>query len=98
MRQRLTPFRYFADRQIFCAGRVEEPDLVRVCKATGGSVQTSVNNMTPEIIGKCDLMEEVLRFCFAPGGRRPSGSRSGTAVGRMAYRCTYAAPTPRHTA
>ena len=97
MRQRFTPFRYFADRQIFCAGRVEEPDLVRVCKATGGAVQTSVNNLTPEIVGKCDLMEEV-RFLLRPRGLPASGSRSGAAVGRTAYRCTYAAPTPRHTA
>lgn len=26
---------YFADRNIFCAGRVAEGDLKRVCKATG---------------------------------------------------------------
>ena len=32
---------------------------MRVCKATGGAVQTSVNNLTPEIVGSCDLMEEV---------------------------------------
>lgn len=97
VRRRFTSFRYFADRQIFCAGRVEEPDLVRVCKATGGAVQTSVNNLTPEIVGKCDLMEEV-RFSLRPRGPPASGSRSGTAVVARAYRCKYAAATPRHTA
>lgn len=34
---------YFADRDIFCAGRVTEEDLQRVAAATGGTVQTSVN-------------------------------------------------------
>ncbi|KAF8376801.1 hypothetical protein HHK36_031526 [Tetracentron sinense] len=31
---------YFADRDIFCAGRVTEEDLQRVSAATGGTVQT----------------------------------------------------------
>ena len=39
---------YFADRDIFCAGRVAEQDLNRVAAATGGTVQTSVNNIIPE--------------------------------------------------
>ena len=30
---------YFADRGLFCAGRVEEPDMKRVAKATGASMQ-----------------------------------------------------------
>ena len=36
---------YFADRGIFCAGRVTEEDLNRVAKATGARVQTTVNNL-----------------------------------------------------
>ena len=40
---------YFADRDVFCAGRVPEEDLQRVASATGGSVQTSVNNIVPEV-------------------------------------------------
>lgn len=40
---------YFADRDIFCAGRVAEEDLKRVAAATGGTVQTSVNNIIDEV-------------------------------------------------
>lgn len=42
---------YFADRDIFCAGRVTEEDLQRVAAATGGTVQTSVNNIIDEVSG-----------------------------------------------
>ena len=41
---------YFADRDIFCAGRVAEEDLQRVAAATGGTVQTSVNNVIEEVL------------------------------------------------
>lgn len=34
---------YFADRGLFCAGRVTDEDLKRVCKATGASVQVFFN-------------------------------------------------------
>lgn len=43
---------YFADRDIFCAGRVAEEDLNRVAAAAGGTVQTSVNNIITEASGK----------------------------------------------
>merc|ERR1739846_206144 len=36
---------YFADRQIFCAGRVVDEDLNRVAKATGGKIQTSLEDL-----------------------------------------------------
>mmetsp|Transcript_7146 Transcript_7146/g.15495 ORF Transcript_7146/g.15495 Transcript_7146/m.15495 type:complete len:358 (-) Transcript_7146:462-1535(-) len=49
---------YFADRQMFCAGRVETGDLNRVAKATGAVVQTSVNNFIPDILGTCGQFEE----------------------------------------
>lgn len=42
-------YQYFADRDIFCAGRVSEEDLQRVAAATGGTVQTSVNNVIDEV-------------------------------------------------
>lgn len=42
-------FQYFADRDVFCAGRVTEDDLQRVAAATGGTVQTSVNNIIDEV-------------------------------------------------
>jgi chaperonin GroEL (HSP60 family) len=38
---------YFADRGIFCAGRVTEEDMQRVAKATGARTQTTVNKLDP---------------------------------------------------
>lgn len=49
---------YFADRGLFCAGRVETGDLRRVSKATGGTVQTSTNDMYEGVLGTCGLFEE----------------------------------------
>merc|ERR1719223_480804 len=49
---------YFADRGLFCAGRVEVGDLKRVSKATGGTVQTSTNDMFEGVLGTCGLFEE----------------------------------------
>jgi len=49
---------YFADRGIFCAGRVVDDDLKRVCKATGASVQTTVNDLIPGVLGTCEVFEE----------------------------------------
>merc|ERR1719159_2222847 len=46
---------YFADRDIFCAGRVDPDDIKRVHKATGAQVQSTVNNLIPEILGGCEL-------------------------------------------
>merc|ERR1712228_761157 len=36
---------YFADRDIFCAGRVVSEDLSRTMKACGGSIQTTVHDL-----------------------------------------------------
>lgn len=49
---------YFADRDLFCAGRVPDGDLKRVCSATGAVVQTSVNGIEDEVLGKCGRFEE----------------------------------------
>lgn len=49
---------YFADRNLFCAGRVPGEDLARVSKATGGAIQTSVHNLNEEILGACGVFEE----------------------------------------
>ncbi len=49
---------YFADRNIFCAGRVPEDDLKRVAKATGGVIQSTVHGLTPEVLGACGEFEE----------------------------------------
>lgn len=50
---------YFADRDIFCAGRVPQDDLSRVCEAVGGSVQSSVQGLAKNILGECSSFEEV---------------------------------------
>lgn len=49
---------YFADRGLFCAGRVTDGDLKRVAKATGGSVQTSTHGITKDMLGTCGVFEE----------------------------------------
>ncbi|KAI9352653.1 chaperonin Cpn60/TCP-1 family [Obelidium mucronatum] len=49
---------YFADRDIFCAGRVANDDLNRVVKAVGGSVQSSVNDISAQHLGTCNFFEE----------------------------------------
>lgn len=49
---------YFADRGLFCAGRVMDDDLKRVAKATAGSVQTSTNGLSNTVLGTCGLFEE----------------------------------------
>lgn len=49
---------YFADRKIFCAGRVPQEDLLRVGKATGAVIQTSLNDLSESILGTCETFEE----------------------------------------
>nr|BAH22748.1 eta subunit of chaperonin containing t-complex polypeptide 1 [Babesia vogeli] len=50
---------FFADRNIFSAGRVELPDMIRTSKATGASIQTTVNGIGAEVLGTCGTFEEV---------------------------------------
>lgn len=50
---------YFADRNIFCAGRVPADDLGRVCKATGAVMQTTVNGLEDGVLGVCGKFEEI---------------------------------------
>jgi T-complex protein 1 subunit eta len=49
---------WFADRNIFCAGRVPQGDLRRVIEATGGSVQSTTSDILPEHLGTCESFEE----------------------------------------
>merc|ERR1712050_809170 len=49
---------YFADRNIFCAGRVESEDLERTRRAVGGEVQTTVQGISPNVLGTCGEFEE----------------------------------------
>ena len=50
---------YFADRGLFCAGRVEKADMQRLEKATGGKIQSTVSDLKPEVLGTCGEFEEV---------------------------------------
>ncbi|KAL8570398.1 T-complex protein 1 subunit eta [Nucella lapillus] len=50
---------YFADRDMFCAGRVPEEDLRRTMKACGGSIQTTAQSLTPDVLGSCEIFDEV---------------------------------------
>lgn len=47
---------YISD--IFCAGRVPDDDLQRTRLACGGAIQSSVNNLTEDMLGSCELFEE----------------------------------------
>lgn len=49
---------YFADRDIFCAGRVAGDDLKRVVQAVGGSIQSTVTDIEPRHLGECGKFEE----------------------------------------
>jgi T-complex protein 1 subunit eta len=49
---------WFADRGVFCAGRVPDDDMKRIAKATGAQIQTTVNNVTPDVLGTCGKFEE----------------------------------------
>ena len=48
---------WFADRGIFCAGRVPNEDINRVSKSTGAVLQTTVNNIKPDVLGTCGKFE-----------------------------------------
>lgn len=49
---------YFADRDMFCAGRVPEEDLRRTLKACGGNILTTVHDIKDSDLGKCEMFEE----------------------------------------
>lgn len=49
---------YFADRDMFCAGRVLEEDLKRTMKACGGAIQSSVENINKSVLGTCEVFQE----------------------------------------
>ncbi|KAG5673842.1 hypothetical protein PVAND_003854 [Polypedilum vanderplanki] len=49
---------YFADRDMFCAGRVVEEDMKRTMKACGGAILTTVADLNDSVMGKCDYFEE----------------------------------------
>ncbi|KAK3817059.1 MAG: chaperonin-containing T-complex eta subunit Cct7 [Linnemannia elongata] len=49
---------YFADRDIFCAGRVPAGDLNRVVQAVGGSIQSTCTDIEEKHLGVCETFEE----------------------------------------
>lgn len=49
---------YFADRDMFCAGRVVEDDLKRTMQACGGSIVTTVTGLSDDVLGTCEVFEE----------------------------------------
>jgi len=49
---------YFADRDIFCAGRVQEIDLKRTMKGCGGAIMTTAHDLNDGVLGTCELFEE----------------------------------------
>ena len=49
---------YFADRGMFCAGRVPDDDLRRVCMATGCAVQSTTSDLNADVLGSCANFEE----------------------------------------
>ena len=49
---------WFADRDIFCAGRVPAADLRRVVQAVGGSIQSTTSDIGREHLGTCGTYEE----------------------------------------
>uniref|UniRef100_A0A286XKQ4 T-complex protein 1 subunit eta n=1 Tax=Cavia porcellus TaxID=10141 RepID=A0A286XKQ4_CAVPO len=62
---------YFANRNMFCAGRVPEGHLNRTMMACGGSIQTSVNALSADVLSRCQLFEETQiggeRYSFFTG-------------------------------
>ena len=50
--------RYFADRDIFCAGRVASDDMDRVCQATGAATQSTCTDIQDRHLGTCGAFEE----------------------------------------
>merc|ERR1719502_2281347 len=49
---------YFADRGLFCAGRVDRGDMERTSRATGAQVQTTVTPMDASVLGTCGRFVE----------------------------------------
>lgn len=50
---------YFADRGVFCAGRIADEDIKRIEKATGAKIQSTVYNIDKSVLGTCGQFEEV---------------------------------------
>ena len=49
---------YFAEKGIFCAGRVPQEDITRVSKATGAMLLQTCNDIPEKALGTCGTFEE----------------------------------------
>ena len=49
---------FFADHDVFCAGRVPEDDIKRTAKATGGNMLSTTTGIRPQDLGTCAVFEE----------------------------------------
>lgn len=49
---------FFADHDVFCAGRVPEADINRTAKATGGVILSTTSNIEASNLGTCQVFEE----------------------------------------
>ncbi|KAI1643036.1 T-complex protein 1 subunit eta [Daldinia loculata] len=49
---------YFADRDIFCAGRVASEDMERVVQATGATIQSTCSDIQSHHLGTCGSFDE----------------------------------------
>uniref|UniRef100_A0A914VTJ1 T-complex protein 1 subunit eta n=1 Tax=Plectus sambesii TaxID=2011161 RepID=A0A914VTJ1_9BILA len=49
---------WFADRDMFCAGRVTDDDLQRTMESCGGSILTTVSQISDEALARCDNFHE----------------------------------------
>jgi T-complex protein 1 subunit eta len=50
---------YFADRDLFCAGRVADEDLKRTMKACGGAIMSTAHDLNETNLGHCDNFKEI---------------------------------------
>lgn len=69
---------FFADRDIFCAGRIPMDDLRRVIQAVGGSIQSTTSDIKESHLGTCESFEErqigAERYNFFQGGLKSKTS------------------------
>ena len=69
---------WFADRDMFCAGRIPDEDLQRIMASCGGSVLTTVSKISPSVLGNCEEFKETQvgneRFNFFVGGKKANAS------------------------
>ncbi|MES1905547.1 MAG: T-complex protein 1 subunit eta [Paramarteilia canceri] len=66
-------YQYFSDRGIYCGGRVAKEEMDRAMFSLGGSIQTSLDNMSSNL-GECESFEEIQvgseRYTVFKGGKR----------------------------